>query len=275
MPRKSKLQIKVIRLKRKINFFLKYKKKYILLIFLFFIFIFWINAFYNKYVNNPENIVSNIYFDKEIINNDNLNILIKNSINTFSWTNTAKNKLLKYKTEKKYILNKYPFLEKINLEVLNKNSLKISYSFKKPKLLMIWSWNIFAIYWKSNYIQKYDKNNLSWLNLDVKEKINLPSYIDTSNNLKWIFWKNSSNKLIKYIQKIKEFFPNWVLFYIVWWENIKVINNWKTIYFSLKKSIDKQISQLDLIKNKKPKLYSWAIEIDIGNLDEWIYFKTN
>jgi len=275
MPRKSKLQIKVIRLKRKINFFLKYKKKYILLIFLFFIFVFWINAFYNKYVNNPENIVSNIYFDKEIINNDNLNILIKNSINTFSWTNTAKNKLLKYKTEKKYILNKYPFLEKINLEVLNKNSLKISYSFKKPKLLMIWSWNIFAIYWKSNYIQKYDKNNLSWLNLDVKEKINLPSYIDTSNNLKWIFWKNSSNKLIKYIQKIKEFFPNWVLFYIVWWENIKVINNWKTIYFSLKKSIDKQISQLDLIKNKKPKLYSWAIEIDIGNLDEWIYFKTN
>ena len=275
MPRKSKLQIKVIRLKRKINFFLKYKKKYILLIFLFFIFIFWINAFYNKYVNNPENIVSNIYFDKEIINNDNLNILIKNSINTFSWTNTAKNKLLKYKTEKKYILNKYPFLEKINLEVLNKNSLKISYSFKRPKLLMIWSWNIFAIYWKSNYIQKYDKNNLSWLNLDVKEKINLPSYIDTSNNLKWIFWKNSSNKLIKYIQKIKEFFPNWVLFYIVWWENIKVINNWKTIYFSLKKSIDKQISQLDLIKNKKPKLYSWAIEIDIGNLDEWIYFKTN
>ena len=275
MPRKSKLYIKINRFKRKISHTLKNNKLYIFLIFVLVLFIIWIKVFYNKYVNNPENIVSNIYFDKKYINNDNLDNLIKTTTSTFSWTNSAKNKILNYKSEKEFITSNFPFLEKINIEVLSKNTLKISYNFKKPKLLMVWSWETFAVYWNKSFIQKFDNNFLSWLNLDTKEKINLPSYIDTSNNLKWIFWKHSVDKLITYIKKIKKEFPQWVLFYIVWWENIKVINNWKTIYFSLEKDIDKQLSQLNLIKDKKPKLYSWSIEIDIGNLDEWIYFKTN
>jgi len=273
MPRKSKIQIKVKRFKRKFFHLIKNNKLYIVIFFAFILFILWIKIFYNKYVNNPQNIVKNIYFEKQILDNNNLDTLIKNTIEVFSGTNTAKNKILWYQREKNQILKKFPYIKNIKVDVLSKNTLKIDYSFEKPKLILVWSWEIFAVYWDKDYIQKYNQNFLTWLNLNIPEQINLPSYIDTSNNLKLIFWRNSSTKLINYIKKIRKEFPKWILFYIVWWENIKVLTQKKTIYFSLEKDIDKQISQLDLIKEQKPKLYSWASEIDIGNLDEWGYFK--
>ena len=267
MVRKNKLNIKIRRFRKKIIHFLKTRKIFIILFIIFIFFLVGIKLAYNKYVNNSENIVKNIYFNKNIVNNPNYMDIIKTTNDIFSWINTAKNKLLDYKEERNKLLKNYWFLKKINIEVLSKDSLKINFKFKKPKILFIGSGEVFPVY-KNNFIWRFNSNYISWLNLDTKTKIYLPSYIKTDNNLKGIFWKNNSDKIKKYIDKILKKYPKWKLFYIVWWENIKLVLNNKTIYFSFDKDIEKQINQLKLVENFITKDIK---TIDVWNLNNWVY----
>jgi len=251
---------------------LKSHKLFIWIVFVFFSIIIWAKIWYNKYIENPRNIVKTIFFDKNTINNPNLEELTKESEKVFIWTNTVKNKFLKYKTEKQYILDKYKFLSWVIVNKISTSSLKIDFKIKKPKLIFLNSKNIFAVYDEKN-IYTFNPEYQTWLNLNIKYQVYLPKYLENIKNLKWIFWKNSLDKFLKYIKAIKKVFPNVKLIYLAWWENIKVITKDKIYLFSLQKNIDKQLEQLKTVIISKPKLYNQANIIDIWNLDEWIYLQ--
>jgi len=273
--RKNKY-IKINRLKRKVKYFIQNNKFYILWLVFTVFFVFSIIYAYHKFIDNKKNLVKEIYFDKKIADNINLLKLIKKTNDVLLWKNTVKNKIWNFEYEKNEIKFNFPFVKEVKIKIIDKDTLKINYSFKKPKLIFIWSWTLFAVYWKKDMIYPFNMNYITWLNLNIKEKIYLPSYIKTDNNLKNIFWKNKSDTIIKYIKKIKTMFPKSKLFYIVWWENIKVItSDNKTIYFSLNKDIKKQISQLSIFAKNKEKLFQQTKIIDVWNLEDGIYIVEN
>ncbi len=269
-----KNNIKILRFKRKIIHFLKTHKLLIALVFLFFSVGIWVKIWYNKYINNPKNIVKSVFFNKNIINNPNLAELAKESEKVFIWTNTIKNKFLKYKTEKKYILDNYTFLSWITVNKLSSNSLKIDFKIKKPKLIFLNKKYIFPVYSEKN-IYTFNPKYQTWLNLNIKNKVYLPKYLDNIDNLKWIFWKDKLDKFLKYTKTIKKTFPTAKLIYLAWWENIKVITKDKIYLFSLQKNIDKQLEQLKIVIINKPKFYNQASIIDVWNLDDWVYLQIN
>jgi hypothetical protein len=143
--------------------------------------------------------------------------------------------------------------------------------FKIPKLTIFWSWYAFNVYDKDN-IYSFDVKYLSWVNLtSTGVKLYLPRYLSNLKDIDNIFWKNSPDKIIKYYEKIKNFYSKSKIFYLAWWENLAVFVDNKKIIFSLSKDIDKQITQLNLLVRKMPDKYNLAKNIDVWNLDNGIY----
>jgi len=240
---------------------------------------------YTKYIDNPNNKITKVYFDKKIITNPNFSKLCDHISDTFSWVNSVKNKVLWYKKPISLIQQRYKYIQTINTELINNKSIKINLKFKTPKMTIFSSWYAFNVYDKNNIytfdtkylsyknnIYTFDTKYLSWLNLlSTGVKLYLPSYLSWLNNINDIFWKDTPDKIIKYYKKIKILYPKSKIFYLAWWWNFAVFVDNKKIIFSLSKDIDKQISQLKLLIKKMPGKYNLAKNIDVGNLDEWIY----
>ena len=271
MRKRNKSKIIINRFKRKLNTFFKKYKKIIITSLVILVFLFWLNISYKKYIDNEKNIITNVFFDKKIINNPNLYELIKSTQTTFSWQNSVKNKIFWFKKEKKEITQNFKFISNIDVKIINNKSIKIKYYFKKPLLSIIWSWNIFSVYNK-NDIYKFNKNFLSWINIQNTWYIlYLPKYLENTDIDKYIFWKNSLNRIMKVIKVIKTYFPKWKIYYIAWWENLKLKIKDKNIYFSLSSDIEKQLNKLNLIKTKLIDKYNNAKNIDLWNLNEWVF----
>lgn len=223
---------------------LKRKKAYLLLLILISLSI--ISIFlYNKYINNPKNIAKSIYFDKNIILWKDLEALINFTTKELSWTNTAKEKIYNYKKQKEKIISNFKFIDNINIDPISSNELKVSYTFKSPKLILNSSWTKYLVY--NNYtIYKFKSLNtgfkLTWVN-----QINLPKYVKTT---KYIFWKNKLEKILEYLKKIKQVFPKSQITYYPWWEILEINYKNKKIWFNLDKNIDKQLNNFLLIKRK-------------------------
>ena len=271
MLKRNKYKKKIKVLKRNISKFIKKNKAITIAFFLLAILFIWIKIAYNHYINNPKNLVRNVFFQKKIINNPDLTGLVKYTQNVFSWTNTVKNKFLKYQNQINLIKKKYPFVKKIYTKNVSNNSIEVDFIFKKPLFTFIGSWNVFAVYNK-NLIYKFSKKYLSGIILS-KEKIYLPKYLLNKNNLNKIFWKNSPEKILNYYKQIKIKLPKSKIFYIAWWEYLKVIDNWKAYYFSLSKDIKLQLNQLEILKLKIPDKFNNSEEIDLGSLKNTIFLK--
>jgi len=61
------------------------------------------------------------------------------------------------------------------------------------------------------------------------------------------------------------------MYYIAWWENLKLKIKDKNIYFSLSNDIEKQLNKLKLIKTKVFDKYNNAKNIDLWNLNNWVF----
>lgn len=251
----------------------RYKTKLIIICIIMF-FLVWINISYKKYIDNKKNIINTVYFDKYIINNSQLTWLIYFTEKTFSWANSVKNKIFWYKKEKEKILNKYNMLKNVKIHLIDNKSIKVWLDFKKPKLNFIWGWKIYAVYDK-NLIKGFDIKSISWLNLTWVNKLYLPNYLSWIKIDNKIFFKIKLETIIEYSNKIKNLFPNAKLYYIAWWKAIKVQTKDKIYFFSLKKSIKKQLDQLYIVKHQIPWKFKNSKVIDLWNLEDWVYLKKN
>lgn len=251
----------------------RYKTKLIIICIIMF-FLVWINISYKKYIDNKKNIINTVYFDKYIINNSQLTWLIYFTEKTFSWANSVKNKIFWYKKEKEKILNKYNMLKKVKIHLIDNKSIKVWLDFKKPKLNFIWGWKIYAVYNK-NLIKGFDIKSISWLNLTWVNKLYLPNYLSWIKIDNKIFFKIKLETIIEYSNKIKNLFPNAKLYYIAWWKAIKVQTKDKIYFFSLKKSIKKQLDQLYIVKHQIHWKFKNSKVIDLWNLEDWVYLKKN
>jgi len=272
MLRRNKvLKYKINKFKRRTIFWLWKHKKIVIFLSLMFIFFVILKISYTKYIDNPNNKIIKVYFDKKVITNPNFSNLCDYISDTFSWVNSVKNKVLWYKKPINLIQQKYKYIQTINPELINNQSVKVNLKFKTPKMTIFSSWYVFNVYDKNN-IYTFDVKYFSWLNLlSTGVKIYLPSYLSWLNDINNIFWKNYPDKIIKYYKKIKLFYPKSKIFYLAWWEDLAIFVDNKKIIFSLSKDIDKQISQLKLLIKKMPDKYNLANNIDVGNLDEGIY----
>ncbi len=271
--KKNKLQRKIKRHKKRI--FLKIKKHKVkvfitTLIILFFI---WLKVSYNIYINNEKNIINTVYFDKYIIDNNQLSWVTNKIEETFIGVNSVKNKILWYEQEKNNIYKKYNYIDKIYLNLIDNSTVKVWLEFKKTKLNFIWSWKIYWVY-NENHIEQFNINNISWLNLlnTWANNLYIPEYL-YNKNIDKIFFKTSLEKLITYTEKLKKIFTKWKIYYLAGWESIKIESDNKIYFFSLEKDIDKQILQLKIAKQQVPEKIENARTIDLWNLKTWIYIK--
>lgn len=273
MKRRSKSSIQLKRLRKKILLNIKKHKIMLTIILVVLVFFSWVKIMYSKYINNKENKISAVYFHKHILENLQLRDLVKDSESAFSGTNSVKDNILDFKEQKEFIKNKYKFLSNVWADIINNNTLQISFSFKKPELEFIWSGTVHAAYSEDN-IKKFYTENISWLNLNLSwtNKLRLPRYLHWEN-MKLIFYKNSLKKIQKYTTRIKKTFPESNLYYLAWAENIKVQTKNQELFFSMNKDIDKQLSQYSLLKQKMSEKFKNARIIDLWNLDEWVYLK--
>ena len=275
LRRKSNIDKKIKRTKKKLLLNIKKHKIIIIIVVFIIIFLIWVKISFNKYIDNKKNIINTVFFDKNIINNDQLTWVINFIENTFSWTNSVENKVFWYKTEKEKILNKYKYLKEINTQLIDNKTIKVWLKFKKTKINFIWSWKIYWVY-DENLIKEFDINNISGLNLlySWSNNLYLPKYL-IWKKIKNIFFKVKLKIIIDYTNKIKKMFKNAKLYYIAWWDSIKVETKQKIYFFSLTKDIQKQINQLNIVKQQLPSEFTKAKVIDLWNLDYWIYLKNN
>jgi len=273
LKRKSNIDKKIKRAKKKLLLKIKKHKTILIIATFVIIFLIWVKISYSKYIDNKKNIINTVYFDKYIINNNQLTWVINFIENTFSWTNSVENKILWYKTEKENILNKYKYLKNINIQLIDNKTIKVWLNLRKTKINFIWSWKIYWVYNK-NLIKKFNINNISGLNLLYTwlNNLYLPKYL-IWKKLENIFFKVKLQIIIDYTDKIKQLFKNAKLYYLAWWESIKVETKQKIYFFSLTKDIQKQINQLNMIKQQIPWKFKEAKVIDLWNLDYWIYLK--
>ena len=269
--RNKLLKYKINKFKRRFVFLLDKHKKLVVFLSLFLFFFVVLKFSYKKYIDNPKNIITKTYFDKKILSNPNYTNLCDYISSTFSGVNSVKNKLLWYKIQVNLIKNKYKYVKDIKVDPINNKSIKVNLIFKKPKLTIFWSWYAFNVYSKNN-IYTFNLKYLTWTSLlSTWNKIYLPQYLSWLKNINKIFWKNSPDKIIKYYKRIKIFYPKSKIFYLAWWEDLLVFVKSKKIIFSLSKGIDEQINQLKLLIRKMPDKYNLAKNIDIWNLDNWVY----
>ena len=273
LKRKSNIYKKIKRAKKKLLLKIKKNKTIIIIAIIVIVFFIWVKISFNKYIDNKKNIINTVYFDKNIINNNQLTWVINFIENTFSWTNSVENKVFWYKTEKEKILNKYKYLKEINTQLIDNKTIKVWLKFKKTKINFIWSWKIYWVY-DENLIKEFDINNISGLNLlySWSNNLYLPKYL-IWKKIKNIFFKVKLKIIIDYTNKIKKMFKNAKLYYIAWWDSIKVETKQKIYFFSLTKDIQKQINQLNIVKQQLPSEFTKAKVIDLWNLDYWIYLK--
>lgn len=271
--KRSKLNIRFKRFKKKVILRVKKHKILCTIVLALLIFLFWVIFMYKKYVNNDTNKITEVYFDKHIIENLQLIQLVEYTEDVFSGTNSVKDKILKFEKQKEKIEKKYNFIENLWVDVINNNTLQIWFNFKKPQLELLWSGVIYAVY-NQNNIKKFNIDNISWLNLNLTWtlKLYLPKYLDWED-MQLIFYQNDLKKIQKYMKKILNTFPNSNLYYLAWWENIKVQLENQVIFLSLNKDIDKQINQYLKIKEKLNNNVQETKIIDLWNLDEWVYLK--
>jgi len=276
IKRKNNIIKKIKRIIKKISINLKKNKILWIIGIIIIIFFIWIKINYYKYIENENNIINTIYFDKNIMNNNTLSWMINFIQNTFLWSNSAKNKILWYKAEKEKILLKYTYLENIKISLIDNKSIKIFLQFKKPKLNFIGSWMIYWVY-DENTIQDFNINNISWLNLQNTWTITLylPNYLYWEKIESTLFFKTNLDTIISYANNIKKLFKNAKIYYLAWWESIKVETKDKIYFFSLTKDIEKQINHIKIVKNKLLWEFEKAKIIDVWNLEEWIYLKYN
>ena len=270
MIRKNKYSRKIKHFKKNISTFIKKHKWLSFLVVFLLLALFSIKIAYNHYINNPKNIIKTVYFDKNVINNPNFSGLMNSTKNTLSWKNIIKNKFTNYKTEKTIIKGTYKYIKKIDIKNMWDNSVYVSFSFSKPLLQVIWSWTDFLIYNPKN-IYPFQSKYLSGLKFLTWEKVYLPKYLLWLKNLNGIFWKNSLDKLLTYIKYIHQQMPNSKIYYLAWWEYLKVFYNNKAYLFSLSKDIKLQFKQLNLLKIKLPDKLKNSKEIDLWSLKEWVF----
>ena len=271
MLKRNKFKKKIKFFKRKINLLFK-KHKVIVFVFLFgLIFIFGIKIAYNHYIDNPKNLIKNVFFQKQILNNPDLTWLIAFTQNILSGQNTIKNKFLRYQEQIQLIKNKYPFIKQVEITTLSNNSVQVEFKFKNPLFKFIGSWNIFAVY-NENKIYLFHKDYLSGINL-TWANIFLPKYLLWRENLNNIFWKNSPQKILNYYKKIQQKLPKSTIIYLAGGEYFKVLHNNKVYFISLSKNLNLQLNQLDIIKLKLPDKFKNAKQIDLGSLKNWIFLK--
>ena len=269
--RNKVLKYKINKFKRRFSFFFSKHKKLVIFLIVIFAFLFILKLEYLKYIDNPKNLITEVYFNKKIISNPNFSGLCNYVSKCFSGVNSVKNKFFWYKKEINLIKSKYKYIKNIKVELMNNQSIKVNFYFKKPKLTIFWSGYAFNVYSKSN-IYSLNKKYLSWINLlSTWNKLYLPSYLAWLKNINDIFWKNSPDKIIEYYKKIKTIYPKSKIFYLAWWEDLLVFISNKKIIFSLSKGIDEQISQLKLLIRKMPDKYNLAKNIDVWNLDKGIF----
>jgi len=273
LKRKSNIYKKIKRAKKKLLLKIKKNKTIIIIAIIVIVFFIWVKISFNKYIDNKKNIINTVYFDKNIINNNQLTWVINFIENTFSWTNSVENKVFRHKTEKENILNKYKYLKKINIQLIDNKTIKVWLNFKKTMINLIWSWKIYWVY-NENLIKEFNINNISGLNLlySWSNNLYLPKYL-IWKKLENIFFKVKLKTIIDYTKKIKQLFKNAKLYYLAWWESIKVDIKQKIYFFSLTKDIQKQINQLNIVKQQLPSEFEKAKVIDLWNLDYWIYLK--
>jgi len=265
------LKYKINKFKRKSIFFVRKYKKLIMFLSLVIPFFVILRIWYLKYIDNSDNLITKIYFNKKILINPNFSNLCNYISDTFSWVNSVKNKVLWYKEQINLIKQKYKYVQDIKPELINNKSINIKLIFKAPKLTIFWSWYIFNVYNKNN-IYSFDVKYISWYNLvSTGIKLYLPKYLSKLKDINNIFWKNQPDKIIKYYKKIIKFYPKSKIFYLAGWEDLAVFVNDKKIIFSLSKNIDEQITQLKLLIRKMPDKYNLAKNIDVWNLDNGIY----
>ena len=274
MPRRNnffKRKFKFI--KKSTQAFVNKHKKIVIFIILCWFFLLAAKLAYNHYINNPKNTITNIYFSKQIVNNPNFLSLTKETNDFLSGKNLVKEKISGFSNLKEYIKNKFPYVSKINIEIINNKSVKIDFKFQQPLIEFIWSWKNFLVYWE-NKIYPFNSLYFSWLNFSWL-KLYLPWYINKTNpqNLNLIFWKSWLKKIYLYTKIIHKNLPNCKIYFLPGAEYFKVFCKQKIYLFSLKKDIKKQFNQLKLLKIKIPDKISTAKEIDLGSLDNQIFIK--
>lgn len=269
--RKNKLKRKLFLIKKITKNFYKQHKK------LFWVTFFIVSSFfitkitYNHYINNPKNIIKHVYFDKQLINNPNFSKLVSFTQEIFSWQNSIKGNFFKFKSQKLKIKEAFPFVKNIKIEVLNPNSIKVSFDFTPPYLYFIGSGYVFGLYNEKNII-KFDPKYLTWSML-INKKVFLPDYLQNLDNLSWIFYKTNFNQFLKYYETLQKYFSGAKIVYLAWWEYFQIITGWKNYLISLDKDINLQIKQLNLLKKKVPDKFKNSIQIDLWSLKNKIFLK--
>lgn len=273
--KKNNLYKKIKRTKKRLLLQIKKHKTKLMISIFIIVFLLWTKIIYDIYINNDKNIVNKVYFDKYIIDNEQLTWMINDIEQTLLGVNSVKNKILWYESEKKSIYDKYKYIDNIDINLIDNNTIKVWLDFKKTKLNLIWSWKIYWIYGE-NLIKEFDIDNISWLNIlhTWANNLYLPSYL-YGKKLENIFFKIKLDTVLKYTNKIKEMFNDWKLYFLAWWESIKVETEDKIYFFSLTKDIQKQINQLNIAKQQVPSKVQKAQIIDLWNLETWIYLKEN
>jgi len=271
MLRKNKFKRKFKTIKRNIKTFFKNHKKLALISSFFLIIFIWWKIAFNYYVNNPKNLIKSVFFNKNILNNPNFSWLVTYTQQALSGQNTVKNKFLHYDQVRQNIKQHYPFVEKISIQPLNSNSVKVSFQFKTPSFYFVGSGLSFAVYDKKTIIP-FKTAYLTW-NLSSGNKIYLPKYILNKNNLNLIFWKTPYDKILNYSQQIQKQFSGSKIYFLPGAEYFKVFYKDKAYLISTEKDLQKQFKQLEIIKTQLPEKFKNASQIDLGSLENKIFLK--
>ncbi len=271
MVRKNRFNRKIKALKRNLKkTFLKYKSLVFVIAFLVFSLIL-IRIWFKYYIDNPKNLITKIYFDKQIVDNPNYYWLIKFTQKKLLWENTVKNKFYHYFFAKESITKKYPFVKDLEIQILSSSIVKVSFEYKKPYFSFVLSWTTFLVYWEKKLFW-FDTNLLTWI-LNDWYKIYLPWYINKDNNLNLIFWKTSLKTIYYFVKEINKKFLWCKIYFLPWAEYMEVLYKNKKYLFNLKKNLHKQIEQLDLLKTQLPNKFDKSLEIDLWSLKNKIFIK--
>jgi len=271
MLKRNKFKRKIKLLKKSIKqFCVTHKKLTLVVILLLFWFVVAKVAFIH-YVDNPQNQVANIFFDKQVLSNPNFSWLVSYTQQVLSGKNTVKNKFLGYSSEISKIKLAYPFVKDIKIQALSRNSVQVNYSFTPPLFYFVGSGISFWVYTENKIIPF--KTDFLTGNLANADKVFLPSYMLDKTDLKLIFWKTPLDKFLTYEKKLSRYFSGSRIYFLPGAEYFKVFYKSKAYLISTDKALSKQLDQLHIIKVQLPDKFKKAQELDLGSLQNEIFLK--
>lgn len=222
--------------------------------------------FYKIYVDKTSNYISTVLFSKDDINNINIENLLKTTENNFLWKNIIILNAIWFDSITNSIKEKYPFVNTINTALQWDWIISITFDMINPKIIFFSKDKQFLVYSKNKLVSISIDNNifLSWAQL-----IYLPDRI--VDDINWIFFKVSYDKLLNFLNSIKQKIELIeTIIYYPWWEKIQVNTKNKIIYFDIWKDIKKQLYHLQTINQKEETLKN-PKKIDLGSQDNEVY----